>query len=602
VGVILYGFGLTLLVFLHFHYKDISSKQKTFKENSVLLPPHLDLLEDLNTETEYAFEPQEGDGGWTPVFCAWQDELCLIQQDQYPVFARFGSGRHYTRSKYFAKSFMCRLSEFGPHEQDPNPGFFKHCMVFRAVSFRNNTVRGDQIKPNNLIGNCYVNDKNINNNNDIDNNNNNNNNNNKKTMDHSLTFNNSNSNKEDEEDETSDKEDKQKVLRLLEALHSRPCHPSTTRIRTSGARVKGGFGNILLYQLAFFHQAVLNDESFVFDDRMEKWPTSMHTLIRSSSCQTLYMTSPHLFQHKRRGEIDGHVVIRHHEFTHRPLIWWFQQLAHFLFLEQEQTSRVIVDVHDQPIVLVSDAKQNNKKWIAVHVRHGDSCTTTKINQQRPPCMPVAKYAVFIQQYMDDTFAHSQQHYDYAVLLASDDETVHRELQYLVDIPVYANKIDRSIYRPVGDLKIEDFALEEQKIQMLDDFNADVQLLSSANVIIGQFYSSMLNLILFRGSMSEYIAVDHALPCVRGGCPSEFAPPGIDCPQAAGFYPGVCPVACRDSMACVPTLLWEYLEVFQRENLSCQSLKQLASVGKHQPVCTKLKQQNNKHVDGYSCFF
>ena len=120
--------------------------------------------------------------------------------------------------------------------------------------------------------------------------------------------------------------------------------------------------------------------------------------------------------------------------------------------------------------------------------------------------------------------------------------------------------------------------------MFEDFVSETEMLAHADVIIGQFYSSLVNYALFRSRAREYISIDRALPCVRGGCPSALSNPQFNCPQANNWYPGVCPRACR-SVDCVPIILWDYLEAFQRQQFSCQTrVEEPVCIGNKTSMC------------------
>ena len=351
---------------------------------------------------------------YSPVFCAWEGAFCFLHSQKW---VRYGSGRHFSSAILKQSTFRCAASEFG--DIDPNPGFHKHCIVFERPipKLSLETNRLETITPGTAIGSCF-------------------------------------SFLEEKEEEafptknnkTTVTEDRIAVRALLEELHFRPCS-ANTRISTSGDRVKGGFGNILVYVLAAYHQAVLYNATFVFDDTIDHWPVRMNEIVKSSSCQQHWQsTDSKTFRHVSKGNIDAHVVVRHSLFTHRPLLWWFQQLADFLFVPPKPKGLMtFIQTPDRSIMWTY------RRWIGVHVRHGDSCTTVNVNHQRPPCASVKTYADAIFQYQQE---YPQQ--SLGVLLATDDESVVDELQILIQpIPVFTMPIDRSIYRPVSDLKIED---------------------------------------------------------------------------------------------------------------------------------------------------
>ena len=187
-------------------------------------------------------------------------------------------------------------------------------------------------------------------------------------------------------------------------------------------------------------------------------------------------------------------------------------------------------------------------------------------------------------------------------MASDDENAVTEIKRLVDtdearprdVVVTHLKVDRSVYTPIGDLKIEHYPFKQPiKRRMLYDYLLDNIMLAQSHVLVGQFFSSLLDHALFSSEASEYISIDESLPCLRGGCTTPQAIGARDdinaeCRIMKDWSPAVCPRMCQSSN-CISDTMWNWMDAFFRNNFRCKAAYEQLQPSLS-PVCL--------HGDGY----
>eukprot|EP00697_Spironema_sp_BW2_P014759 gnl/Spiro4/5301_TR2691_c0_g1_i1.p1 gnl/Spiro4/5301_TR2691_c0_g1~~gnl/Spiro4/5301_TR2691_c0_g1_i1.p1 ORF type:complete len:473 (+),score=45.14 gnl/Spiro4/5301_TR2691_c0_g1_i1:28-1419(+) len=337
--------------------------------------------------------------------------------------------------------------------------------------------------------------------------------------------------------------DEELALELVTKLHTTPCSAATP-IAWSETFV-AGFGHIVLWRILGFHRAILENRIFVFPDDFARWGFSPRNAFAASSCQDLFEKNGNSFFTDAKFDGSGSNVndyVKHPQFRHKPLLWWYQQLVNYFFrpdlssVPQPYLASLFHSVlpSGQSLLPSTPFVDLRKlfpahRLIGVHIRHGDSCTTTDVNTYRPPCQSPTLYSTLILKYMTHefcSFGTSQ----FVVFVASDDQAAPEELKQdlvaltpaNISVTVTWLNIDRAKYRPVGKLKIEAFAREEHKMEMFYDFSIDLAIVAQADVLMGQGFSSFFNLALLRSHADQWGTVDHAVPCVRGGCVGPLA--------------------------------------------------------------------------------
>ena len=135
---------------------------------------------------------------------------------------------------------------------------------------------------------------------------------------------------------TTEKQDRELAREILRASQeNQPCHPKSTPVAAALDPTTSGFGNIILFELARIHQAVLQGRVYVVTrSKIETWPLSLVEMFRASSCQHLWETNPRSFRdvtYLESTKVGALFLTKHPQFYHRPLLWWLQQLADYSF-------------------------------------------------------------------------------------------------------------------------------------------------------------------------------------------------------------------------------------------------------------------------------
>jgi hypothetical protein len=350
----------------------------------------------------------------------------------------------------------------------------------------------------------------------------------------------------------------------------RPRECNNESARSGGTTFWGALGVVHQWSLSYIHWLVLNDVQFVHypNERPERWPlVTMARFIRESYCDGAIATRTDYDEKGVQSDIAFQpyalqfVVPK--PFVHRGMIWWTQQLYHYVFRPVLQdlfgnatiAKRVARSIF--PLFLEAKAKiptaediqwcllpgkqaflEQAKRLInmrelyperrlyGVHLRRGDSCLPA--NPTRPICQEIEEYVALVLQTIQlDNYATKR----VLIYVASDSgEAIttfetrikERKLMLDIDIAVVSLRLDRSIYEVKKDEFIESFSSAEDKLYMVADYYLEHFILAQMDILVGQYFSSFINFALFTSEARGYVTVDWALPSLRGGGATPYA--------------------------------------------------------------------------------
>mmetsp|Transcript_13481 Transcript_13481/g.24138 ORF Transcript_13481/g.24138 Transcript_13481/m.24138 type:complete len:649 (+) Transcript_13481:109-2055(+) len=232
------------------------------------------------------------------------------------------------------------------------------------------------------------------------------------------------------------------------------------------------------------------------------------------------------------------------KFSHRPMLWWWQQLSTFVF---KPSLSLLKKLHNLPVLKASpiynpappssalgfsslfDLQKLPRPWVSLHLRHGDSCSP-----DRPRCIGSAEDAFEIMR--DKNITHG------TIFLATDSSSLVEEVKGLMRSRdsgfkgrVVSFNIDRGFYQKFF---MKDLAYEEDgKLKKLLKRTTigleavlDIALLSQGEIHVGSFYSNFIRLALNvaqRNPLGKYVSFD------AEWCPYEICSLGwltsVKCP-------------------------------------------------------------------------
>jgi len=315
------------------------------------------------------------------------------------------------------------------------------------------------------------------------------------------------------------------VRNLLHKYYEVLCIPSTP---VYVATIKpNGLGQLFLYLLLAFHKSKLENRTFVINTSNSPWDLDIQHIVRLSTCQTLY-DSKVIFTDSVGG-IGGdtpEMFMKHKSFNQKPLMWWYKQLAGFMF---QTHSYLYTDPFRRHYVesLIAQKEMNFLKprttninqyyYISLHIRRGDSCVLRHLNTGRPPCFHASKFIDAIMVLVKHVTKPIK------ILLSTDSDEAEREVRSHLpsSYKVVCLYISRDKYKPQGEKNIEKFD-PEKKQNMPVEFWSEMVFLSLGDAFVGSWFSSFINLAYLLSTRSQaWVSVDHSYPCARGGCPSPY---------------------------------------------------------------------------------
>jgi len=332
-------------------------------------------------------------------------------------------------------------------------------------------------------------------------------------------------------------------------LSGRDCSaldPAQIRVVRSPAGTGGGLGSLVAALTISLHSALLRNATYVgAKPSFGTWsPITEYDVFENSPCHEAFHRDPSRFPNQVTIEggisLDQHT--KHPLFRHKPLLWYYRELLRLYFAKTAYDT-FFEKYGSTPLVKARMGGRDWSSWsqwrhsvmadtpgdarIAVHIRRGDGCFS-KINPHRPPCTETGVYVSFAIEYIRSLRHPPKQP---VFLLSTDDISpdVFEEFEVqtraqLGDTPrFYHLDIDRGIYKPPAENTfIEAFlASEDQHLLAWTDFLMEMSMLSSADVLVAQFYSSFADVAFLLMESPQYASVDGALPCIRGGCPGPL---------------------------------------------------------------------------------
>lgn len=331
-----------------------------------------------------------------------------------------------------------------------------------------------------------------------------------------------------------------------------------------------GFGNIISYQTIGIHYSIYHNVPYVYANKMpdNQWPgISPSDFMRPlSNCGHYFYKYQDNFTHIKNVDMSDSpntMSAKLPQFRHRPIMWWYQQLADFWFRPwlifkrllnnprdlKNILSTVVSNMSNYQVPFIQQMNTNsnsnsgiyllgrqlydlqsvysNHLKIGIHVRRGDSCDA--YNKCRPLCQSVFDYIDKLKQVQARINQNSVSPWykkPLLVYISTDDTTAAIDIQTALkndtSIIVIYLSLDRSRYISASaGVRIENAITNGSvSVTMLNDFVLEMSMLSQMDLFIGQFFSTFINTALLNSRATQWVSLDNALPCQRGGCPHD----------------------------------------------------------------------------------